>query len=137
MCQELRLTSPCSSWLDDGDFGMRPGFPLRTAVPQLEKGFDMFKNRLVLAVLVFVALGAEAAFAQEDRGTAEQRAACAPDAFRLCAGYIPDATNVEACLRQKKSELSEACGAVFEHAAAAASVKTVGSHRYRGTKDEE
>ena len=61
----------------------------------------MFKNRLVFAVLMFVSLDAGAAFAQEDRGTPEQRAACSPDAFRLCAGYIPDATNVEACLRQK------------------------------------
>jgi hypothetical protein len=91
---------------------------------------------LVLAVFVLVASGA-AAFAQEDRGTAEQRAACTSDAFRLCASYIPDATNVEACLRQRKSDLSEACRAVFEHAAAPASVRTVGSHRYRGAKDEE
>jgi hypothetical protein len=96
----------------------------------------MFKNRLVLAVFVLVASGA-ATFAQEDRGTAEQRAACTSDAFRLCASYIPDATNVEACLRQRKSDLSEACRAVFEHAAAPASVRTVGSHRYRGAKDEE
>jgi hypothetical protein len=97
----------------------------------------MFKNRLMLAVLVFVSLGGGVAIAQEDRGTAEQRAACAPDAFRLCAGYIPDPTNVEACLRQRKSDLSDACRAVFENAAAAASVRTVGSHRYRGAKDGE
>lgn len=97
----------------------------------------MFKNRLMLAVLVCVSLGGGVAFAQEDRGTAEQRAACAPDAFRLCAGYLPDATNVEACLRQRKSDLSEACRAVFENAAAAASVRTTGSHRYRGAKDGE
>jgi len=105
-------------------------------MPQLEKGFDMFKNRLVLAVPVLVALGTTA-FAQEDRGTAEQRAACTSDAFRLCAGYIPDPTNVEACLRQRKSDLSDACRAVFENAAAAASVRTIGSHRYRGAKDGE
>ncbi|OKO83703.1 hypothetical protein AC630_11215 [Bradyrhizobium sp. AS23.2] len=97
----------------------------------------MFENRLVLAVLVFISLGAAAAPAQEDRGTPEQRAACAPDAFRLCAGYIPDAANVEACLRQKKSDLSDACRAVFEHAAPTASVRTIGSQRYRGSKDEE
>ncbi|MDA9503831.1 hypothetical protein XI09_03205 [Bradyrhizobium sp. CCBAU 11386] len=103
---------------------------------QLEKESDMFKNRLVLAVLVFAALGA-AAFAQEDRGTAEQRAACISDAFRLCASYIPDATKVEACLRQNRSGLSDACRAVFEHAAAPASVSTIGSRRYRGAKDEE
>ncbi|OKO91310.1 hypothetical protein AC629_02800 [Bradyrhizobium sp. NAS80.1] len=97
----------------------------------------MFENRLVLAVLVFISLGAAAALAQEDRGTPEQRAACAPDAFRLCAGYIPDAANVEACLRQKKSDLSDACRAVFEHAAPTASVRTIESQRYRGAKDEE
>jgi hypothetical protein len=97
----------------------------------------MFKNRLVLAALVFVSLDAGAAFAQEDRGTPEQRAACTPDAFRLCAGYIPDAANVEACLRQRKSDLGDACRAVFDHAAPTASVRTIGSQRYRGAKDEE
>jgi hypothetical protein len=96
----------------------------------------MSKKQMILSGLVLAALGT-AAFAQEERGTAEQRTACAPDAFRLCAGYIPDATNVEACLRQKKSDLSEACRAVFDNAAAAASVRTVGSHRYRGAKDGE
>jgi hypothetical protein len=35
---------------------------------------------------------ATTAFAKEDRGTPEQRAACAPDAFRLCSSYIPDPT---------------------------------------------
>lgn len=50
----------------------------------------------------------------QDRGTADQQAACAPDAFRLCSNYIPDPTNVASCLRQRRSELSEACGAVFD-----------------------
>jgi hypothetical protein len=96
----------------------------------------MSKKRMVLSGLLLAALGS-AAFAQEERGTPEQRAACTPDAFRLCVSYIPDAANVEACLRQRKSDLSEACRAVFDHAAAAASVTTAGSHRYRGAKDEE
>ena len=39
-----------------------------------------------------VLLCATTASAQENRGTPEQRAACAPDAFRLCVGYIPDPT---------------------------------------------
>ena len=42
-----------------------------------------------------VLLCATTASAQENRGTPEQRAACAPDAFRLCVGYIPDPTSVE------------------------------------------
>jgi hypothetical protein len=45
--------------------------------------------------LVAALLCATTASAQENRGTAEQRAACAPDAFRLCAGYIPDPIRVE------------------------------------------
>ena len=59
-------------------------------------------------------LCATSAFAQENLGTPEQRVACAPDAFRLCAGYLPDPTRVEHCLRQNKSDLSDACRLVFE-----------------------
>jgi len=69
-----------------------------------------------IAVLAAL-LCTSAASAQENRGTPEQRAECAPDAFRLCAGYIPDPTRVEQCLRQSKSDLSEACRSVFEQSA--------------------
>ena len=62
-------------------------------------------------------LCATSAFAQDNRGTPEQRAACAPDAFRLCAGCIPDPTRVEHCLRQNKSDLTDACRSVFEQSA--------------------
>lgn len=96
----------------------------------------MFKMRAVLVGVTLVSM-ASAAFAQEDLGTAEQRAACAPDAFRLCIGYIPDPVGVEACLRQRRSDLSEACGAVFDQAAAAASIRTMEARRHRGAKDEE
>jgi hypothetical protein len=64
-----------------------------------------------------VALGSAAGFAQENRGTPEQRAACTPDAFRLCSAYIPDPSGVEACLL-RKSDLSDGCKAVFEQASA-------------------
>ena len=59
------------------------------------------------------------ASAQENRGTYEQRAACAPDAFRLCSSYIPDPASVENCLRQRTADLSDACRPVFEGAAEA------------------
>jgi hypothetical protein len=55
-------------------------------------------NRPSIAVAATL-LCATSAFAQENHGSPEQRAACAPDAFRLCAGYIPDPTRVEHCLR--------------------------------------
>ena len=94
----------------------------------------MFKYILVVLAAL---LGNGTGIAQENRGTAEQRAACTPDAFRLCLSYIPDPTNVEACLRQRKSDLSDACRAVFDHAVEPASVSTIGSPRYRGARDEE
>jgi hypothetical protein len=64
----------------------------------------------VLAALFCVT----AASAQENHGTPEQRAACAPDAFRLCSSYIPDAARVENCLRQRTADLSDACRSVFQ-----------------------
>ena len=67
--------------------------------------------------LVAALLYATTASSQENRGTQEQRAACVPDAFRLCSSYIPDAAMVESCLRQKKSDLSDACRSVFEQSA--------------------
>ena len=72
-------------------------------------------GRLIQALAVL--LCATTASAQENRGTPEQRAACAPDAFRLCLGYIPDPTSVEQCLRQNISDLGNACRAVFEQSA--------------------
>ena len=47
-------------------------------------------------------------------GTPEQRKACTPDVYRLCAGEIPNARAITACLRRQKASLREACKAVFE-----------------------
>jgi hypothetical protein len=74
------------------------------------------KIRLPIHALA-VLLCATSASAQENRGTPKQRAACAPDAFRLCLGYIPDPNSVEQCLRQNISNLGNACRAVFEESA--------------------
>jgi hypothetical protein len=64
----------------------------------------------VVAALLY----ATTASAQKNHGTPEQRAACTSDAFRLCSSYILDATKVETCLRQNKSDLSNACRSLFE-----------------------
>jgi hypothetical protein len=48
------------------------------------------------------------------QGTAEQRRACTPDVYRLCAGEIPNARAITTCLRRQKASLSPACAAVFE-----------------------
>ncbi|WP_426433825.1 hypothetical protein [Bradyrhizobium genosp. P] len=47
-------------------------------------------------------------------GTPEQRKACTPDVYRLCAGEIPNVRAITACLRRQKANLSPACAALFE-----------------------
>jgi hypothetical protein len=71
-------------------------------------------SKCAIVILGAAMLSSTASIAQESRGTAEQRAACAPDAFRLCSSYIPDPANVESCLRLKKSDLRGPCRLVFE-----------------------
>ena len=46
----------------------------------------------------------------------EQRKACTPDVYRLCAGEIPSAPKITACLRAKKASLSPACAAALSGA---------------------
>lgn len=50
------------------------------------------------------------------QGTAGQRIACGPDAFRLCAGSIPNVGRITACLRQSREQLSPGCRAEFDKA---------------------
>ena len=56
-----------------------------------------------------------AAFAQY-QGTPDQRRACTPDVYRLCAGEIPNVRAITACLRRQRASLSPACAAAFEQA---------------------
>jgi hypothetical protein len=49
-----------------------------------------------------------------DIATPQQRRACTPDVYRLCAGEIPNVRAITSCLRRQKASLSEACRAVFE-----------------------
>ena len=71
------------------------------------------RARRASTVGLFLALFAPAAHAQ---GTAEQRRACTPDVYRLCAGEIPNVRAITACLRRHRSSLSEACRSVFDQA---------------------
>jgi hypothetical protein len=47
-------------------------------------------------------------------GTPEQRRACTPDVYRLCAGEIPNVRAITVCLQRHKASLSEACRAAME-----------------------
>jgi len=53
------------------------------------------------------------AFAQY-QGTPDQRRACTPDVYRLCAGEIPNVRAITACLRRQRANLSDACRAAFD-----------------------
>jgi predicted ribosomally synthesized peptide with SipW-like signal peptide len=72
------------------------------------------KARLSGALALGLLLGvvaSNAAFA--DIATLEQKKACTPDVYRLCAGEIPNVRAITACLRRQKANLSDACRAVF------------------------
>lgn len=62
--------------------------------------------------------------------TAEQRAACTPDALRLCSSEIPDMGRIVACMEAKQASLSPQCRAVFQ----TASLGNSGSHRHAANR---
>ena len=71
-------------------------------------------SRAHLAASVGFLLALSASQSASAQGTQEQRRACTPDVYRLCAGEIPNARAITNCLRRQKASLSEACRAVFE-----------------------
>jgi hypothetical protein len=70
------------------------------------------RANLALALGLFLALFSTGS-ALAEPGTPEQRAACKPDVYRLCAGDIPNVRAITACLRRQRANLSPACAAVF------------------------
>lgn len=71
------------------------------------------RGNLALALGLFFALCATS-LALAELATPEQRRACTPDVYRLCAGEIPNVRAITACLRRQRASLSDACRAVFE-----------------------
>jgi hypothetical protein len=65
-------------------------------------------SALVLAASL-ISFGAQAS----EIATAEQRAACTPDAFRLCSSHFPNIPATTACMKKNFENLSPACKAVF------------------------
>ena len=69
--------------------------------------------RTAAAALALMAISALPALAQSQNydsiSSPEQRRACTPDVYRLCAGEIPSVAKITACLRRKKASLSDAC----------------------------
>ncbi len=46
--------------------------------------------------------------------TAEERAACTPDVFRLCSSSLPSVNRVIACMKRNRPNLSVACSAAVD-----------------------
>ena len=63
--------------------------------------------RLSAVVAIFAVTPAVA------QGTAEQKASCENDAYRLCESAVPDAVAVETCLSAHLSALTPDCRAEF------------------------
>jgi hypothetical protein len=63
----------------------------------------------LLALALIFAISPAAA----QQWTPQQRAACEPDAMRLCNQYVPDVQLTSACMSHYRRYLSPACRAVF------------------------
>jgi hypothetical protein len=73
--------------------------------------FSACKHVAAVLGIALTCVSAGSAFAQ---GTSEQRRACTPDVYRLCAGEIPNVRAITACLVRQKGNLSPACRAAME-----------------------
>jgi hypothetical protein len=74
--------------------------------------FSTSRRAAVALGLALSFASASSAFAYQ--GTPEQRRACTPDVYRLCAGEIPNVRAITACLMRQKGNLSPACRAAME-----------------------
>ena len=74
----------------------------------------MAPRRVAAAIALGVTLAS--ATSASAVGTPEQRRACTPDVYRLCAGEIPNVGAITACLQRHKGSLSEACRAAMDQA---------------------
>ena len=71
--------------------------------------------RISIAVACFLALGISATDAEDHvtRVSSADKAACMPDAVRLCRGAIPNVQNVLLCFGQNRDKISNRCRVVL------------------------
>jgi hypothetical protein len=85
--------------------------------PIMKTNFALFAksiNRTKIASALGIILSLVAASSAFALGTPEQRRACTPDVYRLCAGEIPNVRAIIACLQRQKGNLSPACRSAME-----------------------
>ena len=71
--------------------------------------------RYALFIAFFLVVGATTATAEEQPITvsASAKAACMPDALRLCRNAIPNVQNVLLCFGQNRDKISDRCRVVL------------------------
>ena len=84
---------------------------IRRAQPRLR---PLVTAAALPAALVGLALTFASSPALAQQWSPEQRAACEPDAMRLCQQYVPDVGRVRACMLHYRRYLSPRCRAVIE-----------------------
>jgi hypothetical protein len=84
---------------------------IRRAQPKLR---PIMTAAALPAALVGLALAFASSPALAQQWSPEQRAACEPDAMRLCQQYVPDVGRVRACMLHYRRYLSPRCRAALE-----------------------
>lgn len=72
-----------------------------------------FRHALIIAVCVAGAAGTAAAEEEPIKVSASAKAACMPDAIRLCRDAVPNVRNVLMCFGQNRDKISNRCRTVL------------------------
>jgi hypothetical protein len=72
-----------------------------------------FRNALVIPIVLLLSATAAAAKDQSIKVSASERAACMPDARRLCREALPNVYKVLVCFRSQRAKISSGCNAVL------------------------
>ena len=72
-----------------------------------------FRHALFIAVSVMACVTVASAEEQAIKVTASAKAACMPDAMRLCRDAVPNVQNVLLCFGQNRDKISNRCRTVL------------------------
>jgi hypothetical protein len=72
-----------------------------------------FRNFIATAAFLAISATASAAENEAIRVSASAKAACLPDAIRLCRDAVPNVQNVLLCFGQNRDKISKRCSTVL------------------------
>lgn len=71
-------------------------------------------GRVAIALLAAFGVAALSGGTHAAQGTLEQRRACRADAMKFCRQFVPNVSDITACMERNKRSLSPACRAQFK-----------------------